>query len=321
MSFSYENIANTEFGVCRGPLGAMQSILVPVDAEVQSLLGELVTNTRTALGLDTAATRLERYEPSEQHDSSRKLALSLQDPLANVLRTFYGAQNRPTDSHAMRTPHEISAYFCVLHDHAGEMLLGIRRATQFKAVLSARLIRLVDDSIRAVPDKIFKLDTDFDVLLVDDTVFINRVSAFELLAEIDEQVQAAAIENTAQIGQALPFINFTGISSYVGEHKRAAKVVAALRSRDDLASTSPSNLKRECKRSGVQVRTVGGRILPEPGHEFAFLQMLDRRRYAVSLVAGRWEQYEAASRKRADVAEQAVAAVVAPSRRARVARR
>ncbi|MEJ7606042.1 MAG: hypothetical protein WKF37_07190 [Bryobacteraceae bacterium] len=49
------------------------------------------------------------------------------------------------------------------------------------------------------------------------------------------------------------------------------------------------------------VNTVDGKLCPEPGHELAFLQMLDRRRYAVSLIAGKWEQYEAASRKEAGV--------------------
>lgn len=80
-----------------------------------------------------------------------------------------------------------------------------------------------------------------------------------------------------------------------------SRVVAALRAREDLTDTSQNNLKRECKRSGVQVRSVDGRIMPEPGHELAFLQMLDRRRYAICLVTGRWEQYEAASRKAAGV--------------------
>jgi Domain of unknown function (DUF4868) len=303
MSFAYENIANVEFGVCRNSLNEGVSSLVPVDAGVQRLLREMVRNTRTALGTDTAGQRLERYEPSEQHDPQRKLALPLRSSLARTLRAFYDVPNRPVDAGAMAAPQEISAYVCVLHDQEGNKLLAIRRATQFKAILRARLIRLVDDSLQALPDNVFKLDTDFDVLVADDTVYINRAAAFELLAEIDEQVQAAAVENTAQLGQDLPFVDFGTLSEYVGDHKRAARVVAALRDRDDLSATSAINLKKECKRSGVRVQVIDGRITPEPGHELAFLQMLDRRRYAVSLVAGRWEQYEAASRKPAGVVQ------------------
>ncbi len=314
MSFHYENIVNVEFGVCRGRLNVGTSTLVPVDAGVQVLLRDMVGSTRTGLGLDTEAPRIEAYEPSEQHDPERKLALPLTSPLATTMGTFYNVANRPLDAHAMAAPGGISAYFCVLHDQDGNKLVAIRRATQFKAVLSARLIRFVDDSLKALPDDIFKLDSDFDVLVADNTVYINRVASFEFLAEIDEQVQAAAVENTAQLGQTLPFIDFAGVSGYVADHKRAARVVAALRAREDLPATSPKNLKRECRRSGVHVRMVDGRIMPEPGHELGFLQMLDRRRYALSLVSGRWEQYEAASRKAAGVVEREQAAAAAPAR-------
>jgi hypothetical protein len=201
----------------------------------------------------------------------------------------------------MREPETIAAYFCVMHDRQASKLVALRRAAQFKAVLKARLIQLIDDSFHAVNDDVFKLDRDFDVVIVDDAVLINRVAAFELLAEIDEAVQEAAVENTRQFEQTLPFVGFDGISQYVEDHKRAARIVAALHARDDLAATSVTNLRKECKRSGVRVRMEDGKLLPEPGHELAFLQLLDRRRYAVMLVAGRWEEYEAPNRKSAGV--------------------
>jgi hypothetical protein len=134
-------------------------------------------------------------------------------------------------------------------------------------------------TFRAVDDHVFKLDRDFDLVIFDGNVLINRVAAFELLAEIDEEVQAAAVENAQQqLEQTLPFVEFGGISAYVGEHRRAARVVAALRVRDDLGETSVKNLKRECKRSGVRVREEDGKLVREPGYEMPFLQMLDRRR-------------------------------------------
>jgi hypothetical protein len=165
-------------------------------------------------------------------------------------------------------------------------------------------------------DTVFKLDTDFDILIVDGMVYIHRVAAFEFLAEIDEQVQAAAVENTRGLGQTLAFLGFDGISAYVQTHKRAARVVAALSARDDLAQTSQANFRRECRRSGVLLRTVDGKLCPEPGHELAFLQMLDRRRYAISLISGKWEQYEAGSRKETGVRLRQQPVQAAPARRA-----
>ncbi|MEJ7606043.1 MAG: Kiwa anti-phage protein KwaB-like domain-containing protein [Bryobacteraceae bacterium] len=60
-------------------------------------------------------------------------------------------------------------------------------------MLKARLVQFIDDTLKAVSDTVFKLDADFDLLMVDDSVYIQRVTAFELLAEIDEQVHAAAV--------------------------------------------------------------------------------------------------------------------------------
>ena len=53
----------------------------------------------------------------------------------------------------------------------------------------------------------------------------------------------------------------------------------------------------------LDVQTLDGRLCPDRGSELAFLQMLDRRRYSISLVQGRWEQYEAGSRKGIGVRE------------------
>jgi hypothetical protein len=317
MSFTYVDPASIEFGICRGPFNNGESIMVPVDASVQELLVEMVENTRNGMGLNTPGVRLDRYEPSQEHSVDSRLMLPLRNPLANGLRAFFGAENRPVDAGAMVQPQEITAYFCIIHDQQNIKLVAIRRASQFKAVLKARLIQLIDDTLRAVTDSVFKLDFDFDLLLVDETVYIHRVAAFELLADIDEQVQVAAVENTRQLEETLPFLSVDEIVLYVGSHKRAARMVAALRARDDLSGISVTNLKRECKRSGVLVRSVHGKLCPEPGHELAFLQMLDRRRYALSLVSGKWEQYEASSRKDVGVRIRQGASRTVPARRAR----
>ncbi len=301
MSFRYTDPASIEFGVCRGPLNNDASIMVPVDARVQEVLAGMVEDTRAAMEFNVAGTRLERYEPSQEHPAESQLALPLRSALAAGLRTFYGVENRPVDAAVMREPQAITAYFCIIHDRENNKLVAIRRASQFKAVLKAHLIQIIDDTLKAVGDTVFKLDRDFDMVIVDGTVYIHRVAAFEFLADIDAQVQAAAVENTRRLGQTLDFLGFDGISAYVGSHKRAARVVAALSSRDDLDQTSQANFRRECKRSGVLLRTVDGKLCPEPGHELAFLQMLDRRRYAISLISGKWEQYEAGSRKETGV--------------------
>ena len=318
MSFAYYDPASIQFGVIRGQLHSGERRIVPVDDAVQTLLWQMILDTRSAMGFDGAQVNLPRYEPSEDYGSASRLALPLRSPLASQLQDFYESENLPIDAGALAEPQEITAYFGVVHDQENNKLVAIKRASQFKAVLKAHLITVIDDSLHVVTDNVFKLDSDFDLLIVDRTIQIHRVAAFEHLAEIDEQVQAAAVENARQLGASLPALGFDSIADYVAGHKRAARIVAALRTRDDLSSTSVTNFRRECKRSGVEVKTVDGKLCPEDGNELAFLQMLDRRRYAVSLVAGRWEQYEASSRKGVGVRERE--AEGQPVRTERVAR-
>lgn len=66
---------------------------------------------------------------------------------------------------------------------------------------------------------------------------------------------------------------------------------------------------------------MDGKLVPENGQEMAFLQILDRRRYALMLIDGRWEQYEAASRKAAGVREEEEQAPGVPARTRRGNRR
>jgi hypothetical protein len=303
MSFAYYDAASIQFGVCRGPLYSGENAVVPVDDSVKVLLEQMVLATRAGMGMDSGRVNLPLYEPSQDYSLDSTLTLSLRSPLASHLRSFYQRENWPIDGGALEAPQGITAYFCIIHDQDGNKLVAIRRASAFKAVLKSHLIRLVNDSLQAMTDDVFKLDSDFDLLIVDSTIYIHRIAGFEHLAEIEDQVQAAAVENAKELGRSLPYLDFDGIAEYVAGHKRAARIVAALRMRDDLSSTSITNLKRECRRSGVLVKTVDGKLCPEKDSEMAFLQMLDRRRYAVSLVPGRWEQYEASSRKGVGVRE------------------
>jgi hypothetical protein len=152
MSFSYTDPASVEFGVCRGPFNNGESVLVPVDAGVQGVLVEMANNTRDAMGLRDAGTRLERYEPSQDHGAESQLALPLRSALAAALREFYGEENRPVDGAVMREPQAITAYYCIIHDRENNKLVAIRRASQFKAVLEAHLIQFIDDTLQAVAD-------------------------------------------------------------------------------------------------------------------------------------------------------------------------
>ena len=81
------------------------------------------------------------------------------------------------------------------------------------------------------------------------------------------------------------------------------RIIAALLRRGDLAQTSMTNLRRACRLNRIAIDMDEGQLVPRKGQELAFLNLLDRRRYVISLIAGKWEQYEAGSRKGVGVHE------------------
>ena len=301
MSFEYFNPANIQFGICRGALSEGDCVIIPVDNSVQTVLQQMVLDTRREIGIDTEGAAIPRYEPSQEYTSESRVVLPLRNRLAAKIRAFYERENPPVEPTALRDPQAVSAYFCIIHDHEQNKLIAVKRASQFKAVLKAHLISFIDDSLKAVGDNVFKLDSDFDFIVADEMISVLHVPGFEKIAEMDEAVQSAAVRNVAELATVLPNIAFDNLSDYVSSHKRAARIVASLCARDDLASTSMTNVRRECKRSGVAVQAVDGKLCAEPGNEMAFLHVLDRRRYTLSLISGRWEQYEAGSRKEVGV--------------------
>ena len=85
----------------------------------------------------------------------------------------------------------------------------------------------------------------------------------------------------------------------------------------DLRDITVASLRRACRLNSIPVDSSDGTLAPLKGQELAFLNLLDRRRYVVSLLPRKHEQYEAGSRKnigiRARAGEgQAEAATAAP---------
>ncbi len=62
-----------------------------------------------------------------------------------------------------------------------------------------------------MPDKVFKLDNDFDMLADDEGVSILRPSGFEFVGQLKEAILAAAPANVKLIQNDLPFVDFASI--------------------------------------------------------------------------------------------------------------
>lgn len=293
--FDLENVTVTEFGVGRDDGNGQTFVAVPVDSGVQGALHEMVQATWAAMQQEEKGPA--KYEPSEKHGSTEYLFLPLADAMATPLRQLHEANNLPIDSGALNDPADVFCYFARLTDSQQQRLTALRRASQFKGVLRKRLIRFVSDSLRLIDDNVFKPDSDFDLLIDASTVHIIRPSGFEFAGKLQQAILEAVSENVDAIRKDLPFVEFAGIEAFAKTRVRAARYLASIRGQEETRNIDKSLLENLCRRTGVEITESGGKIVISSGHEMGFLEVLDRRRYEVSLVEGWPEQYRAASRK------------------------
>lgn len=298
LEFDLENLTVTEFGVGRDDGDEQSFVAVPVDAEVQDALREMVQVTWDTMQKDKDGPA--KYEPSEKHESTEYLYLPLEDDLATFVRELHKAANLDMDADALIDPSDVFCYFVRLTDKKKRHLTAIRRATQFKGVLKSkgRLIRMLDDTLRIIEDTVFKLDSDFDLLVDASNVHILRPSGFEFTGKLQQAILDAVPENIKAIQKDLKFVDFATIEEYAGTHARAARYLASIRGQEETKNIDKASLKSLCKHTGVEVTVSKGKVTVSAGHEMGFLEVLDRRRYELELVRGQPERFKASSRRK-----------------------
>lgn len=296
LDFDLGNVTVAEFGVGRDDGNGQTFVALPVDADVQAALHEMVRATWDAMQKDEDGPA--EYEPSEKHGSTEYLYLPLADDMASSLRKLQEASNLDIDATALHDPSDVFCYFARLTDKRKRRLTALRRATQFKGVLKKRLIRFVTDSLKLIDDRVFKLDSDFDLLVDSANVHILRPSGFEFAGKLQQAILDAVPENIKAIRKDLAFVDFGGIEEYAGKHARAARYLASIRGQEETKNIDKTALKSLCKRTGVEVKESKGKVTVSAGHEMAFLEVLDRRRYELELVKEKPERYRAASRRK-----------------------
>ncbi|MEZ5660432.1 MAG: DUF4868 domain-containing protein [Burkholderiaceae bacterium] len=297
LAFDLNKVTFVEFGVGRDDDNGQAFVAVPVDAKVQTALREMSQATWWAMQQDEDGPR--KYEPSDKHGSVEWLYLPLADDMAAGVRDLHEAVNLPMDTAALTSPADLFCYFVRLTDKQQQKLTALRRATQFKGIVKnkGRVIRLFDDTLQIVEDTLFKLDRDFDLLIDAENVHILRPSGFEFAGKLQEAILEAVPGNVAAIQAELNFIEFGSIEQYAAKHPRAARYLASIRGQEEMKDIDKAALKKHCKSTGVDVSESKGKVRITDGHEMAFLEVLDRRRYQMELVKNKPERFVAASRK------------------------
>jgi hypothetical protein len=298
LQFDLGKVMVTEFGVGRDDGNVQTFVAVPVDANVQTALREMVQATSDAMDADQDGPA--KYEPSEKHAATEYLYLPLNDELAAAVRELHQAAILDIHADALADPSDVFCYFARLTDSTQRRLTALRRATQFKGVLKNknRLVRMLDNTLKIIEHTVFRLDNDFDLLVDEANVHILRPSGFEFAGKLQHAILEAVPENVKAIRKDLAFVEFDGIEDYAGKHPRAARYLASIRAQGETKHIDKALLKKLCKRTDVEVSESKGMVNVAAGHEMGFLEVLDRRRYEVSLVKEKPERYRAASRRK-----------------------
>jgi hypothetical protein len=294
LDFDLKHVKTVEFGVGLEAGDEQTFSSMHVDKDVQSALEEMAVDTWKRLELNEGEPP--EYEPSEKFAATEHVYLDLDNELAVMVKNLHTANNLDADNDALRDPELVFCYFARFTDNKDRRLTALRRAAQFKGVVKNRLIRLSTDALKLVKEKVFRLDTDFDLIADSKVVHILRPSGFEFAANLQGAVLAAVPKNLKKISKDLPYVDFTGIEAYAAEHPRAARYLASIKSQKETQNIDKASLKALCKTTHVTVKEVKGKIIVDKDNALGFLEVLDRRRYQVELISGSPEQFKAGSR-------------------------
>lgn len=296
VNFNLDEITATEFGVGRDRTGQPTFTLMSVNGQAQQALLEMVRVTIASLEQNEADSA--EYNPAEKYASREYLYLPIDDAMAEIYRNLHEANDMVLDNNARNNMSNVFCYFVRFRDGGGKRLTALHRAGQFKSLGRSRLLSWLDDSLGVVGDSIFKLDIDFDVLVDSEQVNILRPSSFEYSGQLQEAILQAVPHNIAIIQTDLPFVDWTTVEDYAGNHPRAARYLASIRSQGWTENIDQNALAEWCAATDVDIQILNGQVTIAEGHIMGFLEVLDRRRLQSRLIPDSPEYFRASSRER-----------------------
>lgn len=272
-------------------------IQIPVDPQVQGELKVMLADTITRLGLPASELNMEVFDPAQKYGSEEQLKISLATPYLQDLAEIVALTNLPSNANALTQVAELDYYYAIFTDDQNRNLYAFRRASQFKGVTRSKLAWVNGGILTMVTNHVFKLDINFDYFVISQEVFILRPSGFEYTTNVGAQILQASAANAQSIAASVNYLDVTGISAYASTHKKSARLLAAIKGRNDLNLVDRVLLVQACQSYGVQIQNANqGQLAPDTGHEYDFLCILDRRAYTAKLIPNQPEKYEAASR-------------------------
>jgi hypothetical protein len=297
MKFKMTNFDRAEFFVCLNAHQGEQHYQVPVDTSVQAALKDMLDATLSQIEELKKSEGFEEFSPVQKYSANDAVYCKMDSAYAEIPRQLLGEKEIPETSHAIDDLAQISFYYVIAYDLDGNKLLGVRRASQFKGVLKSKLLKVVDNTLKLLSDRTFRLDSEFDYIADKDMLWALRPSGLEFTGQLTEAVMAMAVQSSVEISKRVSFLDLHKLGSYASKHPRAARYLAAVRSRSDLEKISQTLLTSYCSNANVGLVEKDGKLSPAEGQEILFLEVLDRRVFTAELIEGEKERYEAPNRR------------------------
>lgn len=297
MHFNINTINRVEFYVCLNSGKTETHYQVPVDPSVQSALKGMLKSTLEQINKMKESEGEEEFSPAQKYGAREVVYCKLDSEFADVPRQLIEEKEIQETIHALDDLACINFYYVIAYDGENKKLLGVRRATQFKGILKSKLMRVVDNTLRLLQEKAFRLDADFDYIADKDMLWTLRPAGLEFTGQLTGAIKAMAPEASSEIGRRISFLDLEKLGAYAAKHPRAARYLAAVRSRGDLERVSRPLLESYCANAKVELVEADGKLSPSDGHEILFLEILDRRVYTAELIEGQKERYEAPNRR------------------------
>ena len=294
MPINPDDIDYCEFGVALLVSGDTH-FQVPVTLSVKRLLGEMLKTTLNNLG---DSLHWEQFDCAERYPSTACLKYPTNDAVVINLKNLYTVQNIPSAADALQDPSKIDYYFARFRDKQGNECTAVHKASTFKSAVGKRFMHIINGQLTAVENDLFRLDSDFDFIIFPDQIAIYRPIQFERIADFDNELINIAPAHIQTLTAAITDLDFTFATAFVPKSARIRRLLAAITTRSDLSSISADKFSNACKENGISLVQHNGKWTPEPKHEMAFLEMLDRRRYNDPLIDQNPDAYRADARKK-----------------------
>ena len=284
-----------EFGVGRRLVGDNVDLkAVPIDARVKVELRDIA---RIRLEQMSKIENPMDYEVANDYPDGVCLVLPAASPLALPLMDIHRAVNLPTDPNMLADLGSVFCYFTYYTDEQGQRLTGVRRTAQFKGLRKKRLVAFLGNELRYVDD-VFEINNDFDVLIDSNFVHIINPKSFRFLVKIEQSIIEAIPQNISVIQQRMPYVDWSSVETYAVTHSRSASLLASISTGNLAVNVDKDSLIDLCTKTGVVVSEFNGTINVPENQVRGFLEVLDRRRYEVSLVPQSPETFRATNRQR-----------------------